>query len=60
MAFFARAGMQLATQEKGQPGECVAALVYVYDHAAREGFTPPGWLRVPAGNGVFGCGERCR
>lgn len=32
---FARAGMQLATQEKGQSGECVAALVYVYDHAAR-------------------------
>jgi CopG family nickel-responsive transcriptional regulator len=33
---FARAGMQLATQEKGPSGECVAALVYVYDHAARD------------------------
>jgi CopG family nickel-responsive transcriptional regulator len=33
---FARAGMQLATQERGQAGECVAALVYVYDHAARD------------------------
>jgi CopG family nickel-responsive transcriptional regulator len=32
---FARAGMQQATQEKGKSGECVAALVYVYDHAAR-------------------------
>jgi CopG family transcriptional regulator, nickel-responsive regulator len=33
---FARAGMQQAAQEKGQAGECVAALVYVYDHAARD------------------------
>jgi CopG family nickel-responsive transcriptional regulator len=33
---FARAGMQQATQEKGKSGECVAALVYVYDHAARD------------------------
>jgi len=32
---FARAGMQQAAQEKGKSGECVAALVYVYDHAAR-------------------------
>ncbi len=33
---FARAGMQQATQEKGKTGECVAAVVYVYDHAARD------------------------
>jgi CopG family nickel-responsive transcriptional regulator len=33
---FARAGMQQATEEKGKSGECVAALVYVYDHAARD------------------------
>ncbi|MET0705551.1 MAG: nickel-responsive transcriptional regulator NikR [Tardiphaga sp.] len=33
---FARAGMQQAAQEKGKAGECVAALVYVYDHAARD------------------------
>jgi CopG family transcriptional regulator, nickel-responsive regulator len=33
---FTRAGMQQAVQEKGNSGECVAALVYVYDHAARE------------------------
>jgi CopG family transcriptional regulator, nickel-responsive regulator len=33
---FTRAGMQQAEQEKGNSGECVAALVYVYDHAARE------------------------
>ena len=37
---FARAGMQQAMQDKGQEkdrsGECVAALVYVYDHAARD------------------------
>jgi CopG family transcriptional regulator, nickel-responsive regulator len=33
---FVRAGMQQAAQEKGQAGECVAALVYVYDHAARD------------------------
>lgn len=32
---FARAGMQQAAQEKGKSSECVAALVYVYDHAAR-------------------------
>jgi CopG family nickel-responsive transcriptional regulator len=32
----ARAGMQRAAQEKGKAGECVAALVYVYDHAARD------------------------
>ncbi|MBC7575918.1 MAG: nickel-responsive transcriptional regulator NikR [Tardiphaga sp.] len=35
-----RAGLQQAVQDKGQPddnnGECVAALVYVYDHAARD------------------------
>lgn len=33
---FTRAGMQQAAQEEGKPGECVAALVYVYDHAARD------------------------
>jgi CopG family nickel-responsive transcriptional regulator len=32
----ARAGIQQAAQETGTNGECVAALVYVYDHAARE------------------------
>lgn len=31
-----RAGMQQAAQEAGKVGECVAALVYVYDHAARD------------------------
>ena len=33
---FTRAGMQQAAFEKGRSGECVAALVYVYDHAARD------------------------
>jgi CopG family nickel-responsive transcriptional regulator len=33
---FTRAGMQQAAQEEGKSGECVAALVYVYDHAARD------------------------
>ncbi len=37
---FTRAGMQQAAQdkgnEKGKSGECVAALVYVYDHAQRD------------------------
>ena len=35
---FARAGMQQAAQDKGQDaaGDCVAAVVYVYDHAARD------------------------
>jgi CopG family nickel-responsive transcriptional regulator len=34
---FARAGMQQAAQDAGKAsGECVAALVYVYDHAARD------------------------
>lgn len=32
----ARAGLQQAAQESGQAGECVAALVYTYDHAARD------------------------
>ena len=32
----ARAGIREAAQETGASGECVAALVYVYDHAARE------------------------
>lgn len=33
---FARAGMQQAAQNSGAAGECIAALVYVYDHAARD------------------------
>ena len=33
---FVRAGMQQSAQENGQTGECVAALVYVYDHVARD------------------------
>jgi CopG family nickel-responsive transcriptional regulator len=33
---FTRAGMQQAAQEMGKSGSCVAALVYVYDHAARD------------------------
>jgi CopG family nickel-responsive transcriptional regulator len=32
----ARAGIREAAHETGAAGECVAALVYVYDHAARE------------------------
>ena len=32
----ARAGIQQAASETGSSGQCVAALVYVYDHAARE------------------------
>src|SRR5947209_2429667 len=33
---FTRAGMQQAAQQMGKSGNCVAALVYVYDHAARD------------------------
>jgi CopG family nickel-responsive transcriptional regulator len=33
---FTRAGMQQAAQKMGKSGSCVAALVYVYDHAARQ------------------------
>ena len=33
---FARAGIQQASQKTGNSGDCVAALVYVYDHAARD------------------------
>jgi CopG family nickel-responsive transcriptional regulator len=33
---FTRAGMQQASQKMGKAGDCVAALVYVYDHAARD------------------------
>jgi CopG family nickel-responsive transcriptional regulator len=33
---FTRAGMQQAAQKSGKSGNCVAALVYVYDHAARD------------------------
>ena len=34
---FARAGMQQAARDAGKnSGDCVAALVYVYDHAARD------------------------
>jgi len=32
----ARAGMRQAAEEAGTDGDCVAALVYVYDHNARE------------------------
>ena len=32
----ARAGIREAAREAGGAGDCVAALVYVYDHAARE------------------------
>ena len=32
----ARAGIREAAQATGAEGDCVAALVYVYDHAARE------------------------
>jgi CopG family nickel-responsive transcriptional regulator len=32
----ARAGLQQASFDPADPKECVAALVYVYDHAARE------------------------
>ena len=32
----ARSGLQQATMEVGGPHPCVAALVYVYDHGARE------------------------
>jgi CopG family transcriptional regulator, nickel-responsive regulator len=32
----ARAGMQQATEEAGTGRDCVGALVYVYDHSARE------------------------
>ena len=32
----ARAGMQQASQESDETRQCVAALVYVYDHAARD------------------------
>ncbi|WP_398465090.1 nickel-responsive transcriptional regulator NikR [Tardiphaga sp.] len=31
-----RAGMQQAAEEQGKSGDCVAALVYVYDHAQRD------------------------
>jgi CopG family nickel-responsive transcriptional regulator len=33
---FTRAGMQQETQRTGKAGECVGALVYVYDHSARD------------------------
>ena len=32
----ARAGLQQSAQETKPSGQCVAALVYVYDHAARD------------------------
>ena len=32
----ARAGMRQAAENAGETGECVAALVYVYDHEERE------------------------
>ena len=33
---FTRAGMQQASETSGTSGDCVAALVYVYDHAQRD------------------------
>lgn len=33
---FVRLGIQQAKQDAGVKGKCVAALVYVYDHAARD------------------------
>lgn len=33
---FTRAGIQQADETSGESGRCVAALVYVYDHAARD------------------------
>jgi CopG family nickel-responsive transcriptional regulator len=33
---FARAGMQQAAHEAATASQCVAALVYVYDHASRD------------------------
>ncbi|WP_026608591.1 nickel-responsive transcriptional regulator NikR [Methylocapsa acidiphila] len=36
MRDLARAGMQQAGVESSEAGECVAALVYVYDHTVRE------------------------
>jgi CopG family nickel-responsive transcriptional regulator len=32
----ARAGLREAGEERGRPGSCVAALVYVFDHHARD------------------------
>lgn len=32
----ARAGLQQSTEDSAQTGACVAGLVYVYDHAARD------------------------
>ncbi|TFV72309.1 nickel-responsive transcriptional regulator NikR [Bradyrhizobium frederickii] len=32
----ARAGLQQSTEDTAQTGQCVAGLVYVYDHAARD------------------------
>src|SRR5204862_6807768 len=32
----ARAGLQQSAEDAAVSGECVAALVYVYDHAARD------------------------
>jgi CopG family nickel-responsive transcriptional regulator len=31
-----RSGLSAATEDRGRSGDCVAALVYVYDHEARE------------------------
>jgi CopG family nickel-responsive transcriptional regulator len=33
---FARAGIRQAAEETSAPGDCVAALVYAYDHEARD------------------------
>jgi CopG family transcriptional regulator, nickel-responsive regulator len=36
MRDLARAGLREAGEEEGRPGDCVAALVYVFDHHARD------------------------
>ena len=36
MRDLARAGMRQTVEETGDTGNCVAALVYVYDHNSRE------------------------
>src|ERR1700712_1881076 len=40
----ARAGLQQGAEDAAPSGQCVAALVYVYDHAARD--LQNGWCRI--------------
>ena len=40
----ARAGLQQNAEDAAPSGQCVAALVYVYDHAARD--LRNGWCRI--------------